>query len=69
MRKRVLSVILVVALMAAILSVSAFAVDVGDIQTTDYGVLTILMEKLTLDIKAIFNVVNAIYTFFANLFQ
>ena len=69
MRKKVLLVIGVIALMAAILSVSAFAADAGSAQMTDYGVLTVMMEKLTLNIKSIFNVVNAIYTFFANLFH
>ena len=68
MRKKILLVIGVVALMAAILSVSAFAADAAGAEMTDYGVVTVMLEKLTLNVKAIFNVINAIYTFFANLF-
>ena len=69
MRKKILMVIGVVALMAAVLSVSVFAADAtGTAQITDYGVITVMMEKLTLNIKTVFNVLDAIYTFFANLF-
>lgn len=67
MRKKILMVIGVVALMAAILSVSAFAADAGT-QITNYGVITVLLEKLTLNMKALFNTIDAVYMFFANLF-
>ena len=69
MRKKILMVIGAVALMAAILSLSVYAADAtGTAQITDYGVVTVLLEKLTINVKAFFNVLNAVYTFFANLF-
>ena len=69
MRKKILMVIGVAALMAAILSLSAFAADAtGTAHLTDYGVVTVLLEKLTLNIKALFNVLDAVYTFFSKLF-
>ena len=68
MRKKIWMVIGAIVLMAAILSVTAFAADAAATEMTDYGVVTVMMEKLTLNVKAIFNVLNAIYTFFANLF-
>ena len=68
MRKKILMILGAVALMAAILSVSVFAADAGTAQMTDYGVITVMLEKLTLNVKAFFNILDAVYTFFAGLF-
>lgn len=68
MRKKILMVIGVVALMAAILSVSAFAADAVASQLPDYGVITVLLEKLTINLQALFNIVDKIYIFFHGLF-
>ena len=53
--------------MAIVLSVTAFAAE-GDVAMTDYGIITVLFEKLTIDVKAFFNVIDSIYLFFKNLF-
>ena len=61
-------VIGVVALMAAILSVSVFAADAATAHLTNYGVITVLLEKLALNMKSLFNAIDAVYMFFAKLF-
>ena len=66
MRKKVLILIGVIAVMAVALSLTAFAADGAAI--TDYGLFTVMFEKLTINVKAIFNAIDAIYVFFRDLF-
>lgn len=66
MRKKLLILAGVIVVMAVVLSVTAFAAD--GTQMTDYGIITVMFEKISLNIKAIFNAIDAIYVFFRNLF-
>ena len=66
MRKKILAALAVAAVMALVLSLTAFAAD--EIAMTDYGFLTVFVEKLRINLAALFNTLNAIYVFFANLF-
>lgn len=67
MRKKIFFTVGVLAVMAIVLSVSAFAAD-GNVPMTDHGIITVLFEKLTINVKAFFNVIDSIYLFFKNLF-
>ena len=66
MRKKIWILIGVIAVMAAVLSVTAFAAD--GTQMPDYGVISVMFEKISLNFKALFNAIDAIYVFFRDLF-
>lgn len=67
MRRKIFFTVGILTVMAIVLSVTAFAAE-GDVAMTDYGIVTVLFEKLTINIKAFFNVIDSIYLFFKNLF-
>ena len=67
MRRKIFFTVGVLAVMALVLSVTTFAAD-SSVTMTDYGIITVLFEKLTINVKAFFNVIDSIYLFFKNLF-
>ena len=67
MRKKILTCIGVIAVLAVVLSVTAFA----ESETTtlpDYNFVYILRHSLEMSLDAFFRTIDAIYIFFANLF-
>ena len=66
MRKRVLTCIGVAAVLAVVLSVTAFAASGGKLP--DYNLIEVIRQSLEMTIKAFFNSIDAIYLFFAKLF-
>lgn len=67
MRRKIFFTVGVLAALAIVLSVTAFAAD-SSVGMTDYGIITVLFEKLTISVKSFFNVIDSIYLFFKNLF-
>jgi len=65
MRKKVLTIVGVIAVLAVVLSVTAFA---ADSKLPEYNVIEVLRQNLEMATKAFFKSIDAIYIFFANLF-
>lgn len=66
MRKKILTCIGVVAVLAVMFSVTAFAAAGGKLP--EYNLVEIIHQELVMTLTAIFKTVDAIYIFFANLF-
>ena len=66
MRKRVLALCGVIAVLAVVLSLTAFAKDGAALP--EYNFVTILYKNIEMTLSAIFKTVDAIYIFFRNLF-
>lgn len=67
MQKKWIQILAAFAVMAVILSLTVFAADEAPAETTDYGVLTALFERLTLYFNAIFTVAEKVYALFAGI--
>lgn len=66
MRKKILTCIGVIAVLAVVLSVTAFAAS--DSKIPDYNLVFVLYQSLKMSVNAFFKTIDAIYIFFANLF-
>lgn len=66
MRKKILTCIGVIAVLAVVLSVTAFAASESTL--TNYNLVIVIYESLKMSLNAIFKTVDAIYIFFSNLF-
>lgn len=65
MRKRVLTIVGVIAVLAIVLSVTAFA---ADSKLPEYNLIEVIRQNLVMTVTAFFKTIDAIYVFFANLF-
>lgn len=70
MRKKIFSIIAAVALMAMVLSLTAFAGSEEALATemTNYGLITVLFENIKLFFKFIFGSIDKIYLTIAGWF-
>ena len=68
MRKKILTCIGVIAVLAVVLSVTAFAETETAATLPDYNFVYILRHSLEMSLDAFFRTIDAIYIFFANLF-
>ena len=70
MRKKIMSIIGVVALMAVVLSLTAFAgaEEAKDVAFTNYGLITVLFENIKLFFKFLFGSIDKIYLTVAGWF-
>lgn len=66
MRKKILTCIGVVAVLAVVLSVTAFAAT--ESKLPDYNLIYVIRQSLEMSVNAFFKTIDAIYIFFANLF-
>lgn len=67
MRKKVWAVAGVIAVLAVVLSVTAFAKAEG-CDLTNYNFITVLYKEIVMFLNATFKSVDAIYVFFRDLF-
>ncbi len=65
-KKRVLTIVGVIAVLAVVLSVTAFAADSGKL--TEYNLIEVIRQSLEMAINAFFKSIDAVYLFFAKLF-
>ncbi len=65
MRKKVLTIVGVIAVLAVVLSVTAFA---AESKLPEYNVIEVIRQDLVMSVNAFFKTIDAIYIFFANLF-
>ena len=65
MRKRVLTIVGVIAVLAIVLSVTAFA---AESKLPEYNLIEVIRQDLVMTVTAFFKTIDAIYVFFANLF-
>ena len=72
MRKKVLLFLGAVAVLAVVLSVTAFAEaevpPVTDLPQTDYNLVTVLHQSIQMFLTAIFTVADKVYQLFAGMF-
>lgn len=70
MRKKIISIIGAVALMAVVLSLTAFAGidEAKDVTLTNYGLITVMFENLKLFFKFLFGSIDKIYLTVAGWF-
>lgn len=65
MRKKVWTIVGVIAVLAVVLSVTAFA---ADSKLPEYNLIEVMRQSLEMSVNAFFKTIDAIYVFFANLF-
>lgn len=64
MRKKILLLLGAIAVMTVVLSVTVCALDEPTlVVTTDYGLISVLLEKLTMFINALFKIADAVYQY------
>ena len=66
MRKKILTCIGVIAVLAVVFSVTAFAASEGKLP--EYNLIEVIRQELVMSITAFFKTIDAIYIFFHNLF-
>ncbi len=66
MRKKVITCLGVIAVLAVALSVTAFAAS--ECKLPDYNLIAVIRQSLEMSVNAFFKTIDAIYIFFANLF-
>ena len=69
MRKKILVLAGVIAVLAVVLSVTVFAKEeAAEAALTNYNFITVLYKELVMFLNATFKAVDAIYVFFRDLF-
>lgn len=67
MRKKVLTCIGVIAVLAVVLSLTAFA-ESAEVELTDYNLINVIRQSLEMAINAIFKIADTLYIYFTGLF-
>lgn len=67
MRKKIWTIVGVIAVLAVVLSLTAFAKD-GAAELTNYSFITVLHKEIVMLLNAVFKSVDAVYIFFRDLF-
>ena len=67
MRKKVLTLVGVVIVLAIVLSLTAFAEEGAQIELTDYNLITILHRVVEMILTAVFGIVDKVYVLFQGL--
>ena len=66
MRKKVLALTGVIAVLAVVLSVTAFAKD--GVTLPEYNLITVIQKSLEMTLNSVFKIADVIYIFFRDLF-